>query len=211
MSTKLCEYAHCDNTFDPAGTRKQYCSVEHRRAHEVRAKRQWRRLVSRTRQWLTYEDALKYVEAEQAARREHRARQLRAILQSYESGMGIIFPDARYEQRRHREEPEDVSAYHCRSNRYAWQLDGRGLRERDRIAYGLPASYEVLNVTNARVTIDPGKEPSCNHWRDGLHKTSCEACVSRTYHMRDRHGEPVMDDPFRGRNWQIGERAPRES
>src|SRR6266581_2158539 len=136
------ECKHCSEAFKPRG-RQLYCKPEHKRAHDVIARRQWRRLVRGVKQWVTHEDAREARET-----RAKRYLQLADAVDDYELRKILIFPDARYELRRRRESGTDVSNWPAISAPVVWQLDGRWLKERDQREHG------VIIVSGARKLYD---------------------------------------------------------
>jgi len=167
---------HCGEAFKPVG-RQRYCSPEHKRAYEVIRRRQWRSSVSALRKWVTAEDAREY-----RAPRAARYLQLADVINDFESGLSFV-PDSKQEAARRKSSGADVSNWPARSAQFVWQLDGRWIKERDRIAYGLPADYEVLSVARAKrmypnpqTTSEAGVTPGHTCVLNGLYPRRAGEC-----------------------------------
>ncbi len=135
---------HCGSAFEPAG-RQLYCKPEHKQAHDVAKRREWRRLVRGVSKWLTLENA-----RAQRASRDTRYMRLAGVVGDFGPGPLPFVPDSEHEAARRKGTGADVSNWPARSAQFVWQLDGRWLKERDRLRYGFPADYEVLSVARAK-------------------------------------------------------------
>jgi len=167
---KPCKY--CGEAFKPTG-RQLYCKPEHKQAHDVDARREWRHLVRGVGKWVTAEHARDY-----RATRQSRYVQLADIVNDYGNGLSLVFPDALYEQQRELYEPEDVSYWPAVSAEFVWQLDGRWLKALDQQRLG------VVIVTGLRRVYMPSLIPAdtvtCDHWLNGVDPVrDCEHCERR--------------------------------
>jgi len=198
----LRECKQCGEAFKPRG-RQLYCKPEHKRAHDVIARRQWRGLVRGVKKWVTAEDAREARET-----RAKRYLQLADAVDDYELRKILIFPDKTYELRRRRE-GSDVSNWPAVSAQYVWQLDGRLLRERDQREHGV----SIVTATNVAEPVASAPCPVkhlCRHHVNGLPKRNCLACIEHASRLRASRDRQLPFDAYRGREWRLCTTMPRE-